>query len=184
MDCLHCSIRPLCFINKLLLIWHTFQLTLCLSFLWFKAADCSSLPPVPAPCLNPSEHQGPTIGVDASSHGSKKTEKRSTIRETFSTKRCHSAKLVRKYNQKKNSCTMRYSHSQLQVKGRSPAVLTSTRKNQPQTFATPNIKEQVPETSLCSSKRIGPLLNVQVSAAEEQESKPPLDRTGKQKQQQ
>ncbi|KAM3608336.1 uncharacterized protein V6R79_023264 [Siganus canaliculatus] len=92
------------------------------------AADCSSLPPVPPPCLTLHEQQGAALGNDASSLKSTKVKGKST-RVTTILRRSRSAKLGAKCSRTQTSCTTTAaSNSELVVRGGPPA----TTSNKPQ----------------------------------------------------
>ncbi|CAK6973175.1 tubulin polyglutamylase TTLL4 [Scomber scombrus] len=114
--------------------------------LMYEAADCSSSPSVPPPCLTLCEHQGTALGKDASSLNTTKAEIRSTTRET-TTKRSHSAKPATKSIQTQNSCTeISALNNLLLVRGSPPAVVAAASQSKPQTTASLDINKQVPES--------------------------------------
>ncbi|KAG7503946.1 tubulin polyglutamylase TTLL4 isoform X1 [Solea senegalensis] len=109
----------------------------------FEATDCSSLPSVPPPCLTLSEQRGATLRRDAPSPVSTKLQKRSTTRETTTSRRCHSAKLAKKSSRFLNGRTiLTDSRSHLQVRGRPPAVLAATVNSKPQILASLDTSKQ------------------------------------------
>nr|XP_046259954.1 tubulin polyglutamylase TTLL4 isoform X2 [Scatophagus argus] len=119
-----------------------------------ETADCSSLPSVPPLCLTLCEYQGAERKKDASnSLDSTKVEARSTTRETTTTRRSHSAKLVTNCSQTQSSC------DQLLVRGAPPAVVVATTSNKPQTNGSPDINKKnhcPPVSNLSTSRKNGP----------------------------
>ncbi|XP_070832198.1 tubulin monoglutamylase TTLL4 [Chaetodon trifascialis] len=161
--------------------------------LMLEAADCSSLPSVPPLCLTLCQHQGASLGKDASRLYSTKADIRSTTRgtttTTTTTKRSHSAKLT-KCNQTQNSCTTIHAlNNQLLVRGSPPAVVVAATNSKPQTTASidPNIqasegqcplgstlsacrKSSLPAESPLPNGPVPSVLGASVSASEEEQS--------------
>ncbi|KAM7406948.1 hypothetical protein PAMA_002923 [Pampus argenteus] len=130
--------------------------------LTLEAADCSSPPTVPPLCLTLCQHQGATLGNDASNLNATKVELKST-RETI-TRRSYSAKPATKSIQAQNGCTkLTALNSLLHVRGSPPAVVAATSHSKPQTTVSLGTNKQVPEsqcpprTTLSTCRRMNPL---------------------------
>ncbi|XP_034430522.1 tubulin polyglutamylase TTLL4 isoform X2 [Hippoglossus hippoglossus] len=120
-----------------------------------EAADCSSSPSTPPLCLALCEHQGATLGNDASSLDKTTLEIRSTTRE-MTTGRCHSAKLPTKPSPTQNSCTIiTDSNNQLHVSDGPPAGGPSaTTSSKPQSFASLDVNKQPPESQYAAGSSL------------------------------
>ena len=135
------SILTLVLSSSVLYIWHLLILSP-----QFEAGDCSSSPSMPPLSLAVCEHQGATLGNDASSLDKTTLEMRSTTRQ-MTTGRCHSAKLPTKPSPTQNSCTIiTDSNNQLHVSDGPPSGLSATTSGKPQSFASLDVNKQPPES--------------------------------------
>ncbi|XP_032371284.1 tubulin monoglutamylase TTLL4 [Etheostoma spectabile] len=113
-----------------------------------EAANSSSLPSVPPPCLTLCEHQGAALGKDASSTASTKVE----IRRETTSRRSHSARTTES-SQTQNGCTtITALDNQLIVRGANC---------KPQTTALLDLKQapesaRPPESTLSPRRRLSP----------------------------
>ncbi|XP_029386382.1 tubulin monoglutamylase TTLL4 isoform X2 [Echeneis naucrates] len=108
-----------------------------------EAADVSSLPPVPPPCLTVGERRRAIPGKDTPSHNGTKAETRSTARGA-SMGRCLSAKSATKCSQTLNSCTTTsVLNNHLLVRGGPPAGTTHSNT---QTKTSADLKKETPES--------------------------------------